>query len=136
MATPENTFIASVHKHLPLTVYHEKMHNPYRGGTPDVWYSGHARDLWVEYKFIVVPTRSMTMIDLCGGKDPAISHLQQEWLKARHSEGRNVAVIVGCRAGGVVFHSATWINAFTTEQFRQAMMARSLIANRILECVS
>jgi hypothetical protein len=49
---PETTFIQSIHRHLPKEVYREKMANPYRGGTPDVWYSGYKSDLWVEYKFI------------------------------------------------------------------------------------
>ena len=54
-AGPETRFIASVHRHLPVDLHHEKMHNAYRGGTADCWYSGQKDDLWVEYKFITVP---------------------------------------------------------------------------------
>lgn len=89
---PEGTFIASVHKHLPEGLYRQKNHNPYNGGIADVWYSGE-RDLWVEYKFLVLPKRDTTVIDLVGGKEPSISRLQQEWLHSRHCEGRNVGVI-------------------------------------------
>lgn len=62
------------------------MHNPYRGGTPDVWYSGKGGDLWIEYKW---------------GKGK-LSPLQFEWLTKRHEEGRNVAVCKGSAKGAVV----------------------------------
>jgi hypothetical protein len=77
---PENTFIASVHKHLQCT-YFEKMNNPYRSGTPDVWYSGDKSDLWAEYKFIQsIPVKVDVRLDL--------SELQKLWLRRRYEEGR------------------------------------------------
>ena len=91
---PENIFIASVHKHLPAKVYRMKNNNQYNGGIADVWYSGQL-DLWVEYKFITLPARDDTVVDLISGKDPAISALQQNWLRSRSAEGRKVGVIVG-----------------------------------------
>ena len=105
---PENTFIGSVHSHLPAALYRMKNHNEFNAGIADCWYSGRKNDLWVEYKFVVVPARDATRIDLVGGKAPALSHLQQEWLQARHKEGRNVVVIVGSKAGGVVLPNQTW----------------------------
>ena len=99
----ENQFRASVHKQLKnlltnpkmvLGVYQEKMHNPYRRGTPDDWYSGHQRDLWVEYKY-----RKQLQSVLV---DKLLSPLQLFWLQGRHQEGRNVAVIVGFPQGGIV----------------------------------
>ena len=66
-AKPETTFYTSVHRHLPSTdlLHREKMSNPYRGGTFDHWYSGKKADLWIEWKFVVLPKRDDTMIDIC-----------------------------------------------------------------------
>ena len=60
-AKPENTFIGSVHKKFGVKKpYFEKMYNPLRSGTPDVYYSGDAGQLWIEYKFIPRIPRSET----------------------------------------------------------------------------
>ena len=94
---PENNFIARIHKYLPAALHREKMHNAYRGGTPDVWYSGSVRDLWVEYKYIQhVPKRSATRIPV------DLSDLQRQWINRRLIEGRNIAVIIGCARGGYI----------------------------------
>ena len=127
---PENTFISSVHKHLPTKLYHMKNHNAYVGGIADVWYSG-VRDLWVEYKFIVVPKRPDTVIDLITGKNPAISYLQQEWLRSRHEEGRSVGVIVGSKDGGVWFPGLTWDAAYPAKKFLSLLQTRKDLAGTI-----
>ena len=129
---PETTFIASVHKHLPVSLYRMKNHNQYNGGIADVWYSGGS-DLWVEYKFLVLPKRGATVIDLINGKDPSISYLQQDWLKSRHAEGRNVGVIVGCKEGGVWFPGISWDTTYTTEWFREHTLSRKELADRITQ---
>lgn len=90
---PENRFIQRVHKHLDKRVYREKMHNAYRGGTPDVWYSGPRGDLWVEYKWATGKKL----------KAPALSSLQLDWITKRRAEGRNVAVIVGTPRGAFLW---------------------------------
>ena len=127
---PENTFIGSVHKHLPACIYHMKNHNQYVGGIADVWYSG-VRDLWVEYKFIVVPKRPDTVIDLITGKNPAISYLQQEWLRSRHEEGRSVGVIVGSKDGGVWFPGLTWDATYPAKKFLSLLQTRKDLAGTI-----
>lgn len=127
---PENTFIGSVHKHLPAGLYHMKNHNQYVGGIADVWYSG-VRDLWVEYKFIVVPKRPDTVIDLITGKNPAISYLQQEWLRSRHEEGRSVGVIVGSKDGGVWFPGLTWDATYPAKKFLSLLRTRKDLAGTI-----
>ncbi len=118
---PESTFIRSVHKHLPL-VYHEKMNNPFRGGTPDVWYSGDLGDLWVEYKFLPhVPKRTFT---------PALSPLQEHWLKCRYSENRRVAVVVGTPEGGYILEgTAGW---YPVDPSKNKMCSRPEIAQWIM----
>jgi hypothetical protein len=63
------------------------MHNPYRGGTFDDWYSGDKADIWVEYKW----------------EDNPLSALQEEWGKARYKEGRRVYVIHGYKDRGALY---------------------------------
>jgi len=127
---PENTFIASVHKHLPVDLYRMKNHNEYNGGIADCWYDGE-RDLWIEYKFIKVPVRDATVIDLIDGNDPAISILQQTWLKDRHTNGRQVGVIVGSEKGGVWFPGISWERTYTASEFRSLLVPRAKLADII-----
>lgn len=120
---PETTFIHSIHRHLPKEVYREKMANPYRGGTPDVWYSGMKRDLWVEYKFI--PKLAVRVPNKTG-----LSELQLIWLRDRQAEGRNVAVIVGHPEGGMIFH-APFVKEIDTATLLQNTLTRSQLAGWI-----
>lgn len=129
---PENTFIASVHKHLPAEVYRMKNNNQYNGGIADVWYSGRL-DLWVEYKFITLPARDGTVVDLISGKNPAISALQQNWLRARSAEGRAVGVIVGCKAGGVWLPGVSWDGIYTVAFYKANLQTRAELAQTICQ---
>lgn len=98
--TPEKGFMDRVHNRMdPATAPHyEKNHNAYRGGTPDMYYSGHLADLWVEYKFQEkAPKYAHTL---------GLSPLQLLWIKSRRLEGRDVWVILGTKnEGGFVFTS-------------------------------
>ena len=112
MAKPENLLIGRVHRKLPPEppklmsvppaglgppgkfIYREKMHNIYRGGTADMWYSG-PQDLWVEWKWENKLPKKLVK--------PDCSPLQKLWLNGRHVEGRNVCVILGSKDGCVVF---------------------------------
>ncbi len=127
---PENTFIGSVHKLLPAELYRMKNHNQYNSGIADCWYSG-VRDLWVEFKFIVVPKRGTTEIDLTSGPRPEISALQQNWLRSRHEEGRSVGVIVGSKNGGVWFPGTSWDQALTAGEFVLRLRSRKELAELI-----
>lgn len=121
MATkPENTFIAGVHKYLP-DVYKEKMYNPYRSGTADVWYSGSVGDIWVEYKYIPKIPKSLKIV-------PALTDRQLKWLRDRHAEGRNIAVILGCPAGGVFYQHLQWEEALSDAQVRELLLTRQELA--------
>lgn len=124
---PENTFIASVHKHLAPAVYSMKNHNEYNGGIADVWYDGPQCDLWVEYKFIAVPKRDDTIVKI------DLSELQKSWLHDRHKNGRNVAVIVGCKDGGVWSPGMSWDVPLTAKQFREELCTRQQLARLINE---
>jgi hypothetical protein len=79
------------------------MHNAYRSGTADVWYSGRAGDLWIEYKFIrELPVHAPIRITtLC-------SKQQLLWLNGRHAEGRHVAVVLGHTAYAWIYEGGAW----------------------------
>lgn len=126
MPGPENTFIGSVHKHLPITLYRVKNHNQYNSGIADVWYSGSKADLWVEYKFVKVPVRDATVIDL------GLSALQKEWLTARANEGRNIGVIVGSKDGGVWLPRSSFEYPLDARTFRAIVRSRKDLATLIV----
>lgn len=106
-----------------------KNHNQYNGGIADVWYSGPAGDLWIEYKFVVLPKRDDTIIA------PNLSELQRAWLRGRHSEGRRVGVIIGTKNGGVWLPGLAWDSPLITAEFRKLTMSRSDLAEVITKLV-
>jgi len=110
-AGPENRFRAAIHRRLPAKLHHEKMNNPWRGGTADDWYSGPSGDCWVEYKWVPkVPTKVLK---------PKLEPLQEKWLNGRFSEGRDVYVVVGCPDGGVIFSAPDeWLKGVTKPTIR------------------
>lgn len=124
---PENRLIAAISRLLPDTIHKEKMHNPYRGGTADVWYSAKKADLWVEYKWIPSLPRTSTAVIL-----PALSALQVNWLGKRFEEGRNVKVFVGCPDGVVWFNTpAEWERGITAKEFQSRLVDKRTAASWI-----
>lgn len=105
-------------------VYHEKMYNPYRSGTADVWYSGAMGDVWIEYKFIPKIPKSLEIV-------PALTDRQLKWLNDRYAEGRNIAVILGCPDGGVFLRNRTWGSPMTSEEMKARVMSRKDLAGLI-----
>lgn len=125
---PENSYRQAVHKHLPASVYHVKMNNPYAAGIPDDWYSGAGGDLWCEYKFLpALPQRAN--IDVA----KLLSPLQFKWLTDRYVEGRSVAVIIGSPAGGIVLQNLEWQRTLLPEEFKRRLMTHQAVADWILQ---
>lgn len=120
---PENAFIRSIHRLIP-DVYGEKMSNPWRSGTADVWYSGLLGDLWVEYKYEAKLPRSHA-------NRPGVTPLQELWLNQRYDEGRNVAVVLGLPNGGVIFRDKEWMEPLTAEQLAAKVVSKAAIAQWI-----
>lgn len=120
---PENRFIGSVHRHLPRT-YAEKMNNPWRAGTADVWYSGDRGDLWIEYKFIERIPRSAEIL-------PDLTPRQKRWLNNRYDEGRNIAVVLGMPTGGVIYRNKEWLNPLDNETLAGLVVPKDEIARWI-----
>lgn len=130
---PEARFVSSIHRLLPKDLHHEGMSNPYRGGTADDWYDGPAGDLWVEYKYSETIPK---LLDLrTQTTSPKLSKLQQRWLEARHVNGRNVAVIVGFKEGGVIMRNSEWLEEWTREDLQARLKTRKEIAQWIMEQV-
>ena len=125
---PENRFIQSIHRILPANVYRMKNHNTYNSGIADCWYSGLNGDLWVEYKFLSLLKRPLTIVDLVGGNKPVLSALQQNWLSSRSEEGRRVGVIIGTTLGGVWFPGTDWMTPLTTAELRSRIVPKQGIA--------
>lgn len=121
---PETRFIAAVHKLLPPAPYREKMSNPFRGGTPDVWYSGKLGDLWAEYKYLAKIPKSEAI-------DLGLSQLQRAWLDARYAEDRNVCVIVGSPEGCVILQFGAWAKPMSDRDFRSLMVPKDRVAEFI-----
>ena len=124
---PENRFIESVHRHLPRT-YAEKMNNPWRAGTADVWYSGDRGDLWIEYKFIERIPRSAEIL-------PDLTPRQKRWLNNRFDEGRNVAVVLGTPTGGVIYRNKEWMRPLDHVTLAGLIVPRDEIARWIFSRV-
>lgn len=120
----EHSYIRSIHsrlrKDLP-SVYVWKINDPYQGGVADAYYSG-ARDLWVEYKYLkALPKRATTRIE------PGLSELQKDWLRARHAQGRNVAVIIGSPDGSMILPGVTWDLAINQADFISSAVDKSQV---------
>lgn len=141
---PENTFIASVHRKFGprLLPYFEKNSNPWRSGTPDVYYSGDVGDLWVEYKFdpsikaakitkVAKLIKVPTLIKVPKLILPDLSPRQMCWLNDRHAEGRNVAVILGTPDGGVIYRNKEWCEPLSAIDLAARLQSREAIARWI-----
>jgi hypothetical protein len=107
---PETNYRLSIEKRLPPELHHEKMANPYSGGTADSYYDGNKADIWVEWKFITAfPKRATTIVV------PDLSPLQKDWLKGRYENGRRVFVIVGSPNGAHIFGAPRECLAISTK---------------------
>ena len=118
----ENQFRDSIHKHMTKESPHqEKMHNPFRGGTFDDWYTGVKRDCWVEYKY-EAKLKSVHARKL-------MRPLQWRWGTERHKEGRFVFVIVGFPQGGIIIHRAEWDTRIPIVHVEQRIQKRKELAH-------
>ena len=128
-AKPENTFIASIHKKFSGgKPYFEKMYNPLRSGTPDVYYSGDAGQLWIEYKFLPRIPRSAEIL-------PDLTPRQSRWLNDRFVEGRNVAVVLGTPDGGVIYRNQEWDSPLSSTELAARLVSREEVARWIISQV-
>ena len=124
-AKPENTFIAAIHKKLGAErPYFEKMYNPLRSGTPDVFYSGDRGTMWIEYKYLPRIPRSAEIL-------PDLTLRQRRWLNDRHEEGCNVAVVLGTPTGGVIYRNKEWDVPISHTELAARLVSRDVVAGWI-----
>lgn len=125
---PENRFIQGIHR-LLTDVYFEKMNNPWRAGTADVWYSGADGDLWVEYKYLPrAPVRNIALL-------PELTPRQLKWLAERHAEGRRVAVISGYGDSGLIYQNLEWTAPIQAKELKHRAIPKIEIAKWIRNIV-
>lgn len=127
---PENRYISKINKLLPDDIYYMKNNNAYVAGVADSWYSGKSGDLWIEWKYVdplpvKVPVRPMKLL----------SALQADWLKRRHLEGRNVAVVIGCKLGAIVLRYPEWESEILVQDFKSLLRSNADLATWIKEQV-
>ena len=145
---PESKFIGRINKHLPLKrvqtslkareqhpqshwLHYEKMNNPYRSGGADSWYSGKKSDIWIEYKYLA---RTPQRADVwpANPNETLLSRMQLDWLNERHEEGRQIAVVIGCPDGAVVFSDRRWENKIPAKEFVSLLNSEKQVAEWIL----
>lgn len=135
MATkPETNFSNAVRSALPEGIYSMKNNNEYVAGVPDLWFSGPKGDLWVEMKFVPklpvhVPLRPYELL----------SPLQLKWLGDRYNEGRNVAVMIGCKRNrlieGIVLCDLAWEKDIHPQDFNTLIVSKTELVSFIREQV-
>jgi hypothetical protein len=120
----ENQFVSGVHEYLPPEPKfpRHKTHNPYVAGIWDWYYAGGLRTLWVEYKYIDVPKRDDTLVT------PALTPMQVKFGEGLSSCQTALAVVVGCKAGAVIYTDSSWLDAITTAEFRKRIISRRDLA--------
>lgn len=95
----ETRFRDGVHAFLPpITKFHRQSMNSAAttfNGTPDMYYDGDVKDLWVEYKWLDHVPKNGIIIG-------AYTELQLRWMKRRYAAGKNVWGIIGVPGGGVI----------------------------------
>lgn len=128
---PEAKYKQAVHRHLDASIHHQGMYTPFSAGTPDHWYSGVEDDLWIEFKWDDAAPRR---VHLCNPqvKYPKMSGKQQQWLRARYSEGRNVAVVYATKEGGIILEALAWEYPLDKEVF----LTRAITAKEVALWIS
>lgn len=125
----EHSFIRSVHRKLPDTIHKWKINDNYEGGVADAYYSGTGGDLWLEYKYIKeLPARGNTVVRT------SLSAQQKLWLNRRHSEGRNVGVVIGSPSGIVLQTSPDdWEKPLILDDFIGIAFEKERLVSYIIE---
>lgn len=126
---PEAQYTSDIKRRLGVDVYALKLCLPYTAGVADCWYDGPKRDIWVEYKYLDPIPPIVDPVSL-------LTKLQRDFLEQRHKNGRNVAVIVGSRKGGMIFWGLSWKTPVPREEFLEHAVGKQNIADSLTAFVS
>lgn len=124
----ETRQFSALRKEIAGRIYYWKTHDSFTGGIPDAYMSGPLRDLWCEGKRYaqLPPVVDLTKLDVT-------SVLQQDWLKARHAEGRNVSMLVFTdKQGCILLHGLEWMNPIPRDEFLARAKTRREIADDLV----
>ena len=108
----ERHFINKIHKRLSSDIYKWKINDAYRGGVPDVFYSGPGGHCFVEYKYKKeLPKKHNTFIKF------GVTTQQCAWLNARKDEGVPVFVALGVGKSVVFNNNFDVVNVYTVRDY-------------------
>ena len=123
----EHSFVKSIHRSLPSQIYRWKIHDTYTAGVPDAMYAGPSGILFVEYKWINLPKRETTNINL------GLSALQINWLDRFYLYGHSVMVAVGSTHGVLALSDRCWLNSFNNSLVKELSVTKADFTSLILE---
>ena len=123
----EHSFVKSIHRSLPSQIYRWKIHDTYTAGVPDALYAGPSGILFVEYKWVNLPKRDTTNINL------GLSALQINWLNRFHLYGHSVMVAVGTAYGVLALSDKCWLDNFNNSQVKDLSVTKANFTQLILE---
>jgi hypothetical protein len=113
----EHKFFSALRRNLKGKAYYLKLNVRFHKGVADAWISGSKSDLWLEGKYLA---RLPPVVDL----KKLLSAHQDEWLRGRHKEGRNVAVVLATPQGNLYFPGLSW-----EEPQERALLLPKLLKN-------
>lgn len=134
----EKALIKAINRKLPKSIHHQSMTfgSMSMNGTPDQYYDGPSRDLWVEYKML----KSMPRSGLVGGVDAkkqgCYSPLQFDWMERRYIHARsllpvpNVIGIVGLPNRTVV------VQTTPTEWREGSSISKAISLEEVITCIT
>lgn len=124
----ESGYIQTVHKKLPESIDAWKIATPYHRGIADTHYDGPTgKSIWIEWKYLPkLPKRDDTLIT------PDLSELQKRWLERKATRNHNVAVILACPLGGVIYRYPEWNRPTTLAVFRSRLKDKKTLTEWIV----
>lgn len=135
---PETVFTHHVLKRLPESIYVEKMYNPLRGGTYDLYVEGPKNICWIEMKYTLnlPPVLDLTKQTT----SPKMSPLQIKWGERATQNGVFNAVILGWGSGrdrfGWIFEDLEFQTPVSRGLLQAHRMSMQQIADWITEAVT
>ena len=125
----EHSFVRSIHRVLPSSVYRWKIHDTFTGGVPDTLYAGQNVLLWVEYKWVTLPKRQNTLVKF------GISKLQLSWLDRFTLYGQPVIVAVGHANGVLILADGAWHRKFTCADVQKFSVTKPVFIDGISSAI-
>lgn len=127
----ESDYWQSLKKKIAGRIYTWKINAAYAKGIPDWWASGSTQDLWVENKRVAsaLPPPSLDLTD----PKKYLSLHQQDWLRRRYKEGRDVGVICFSQQGHLWLPGLTWEEPISRLQYLERAISMAELADEIVE---